>query len=272
MTPREVAKALAQILVEEANMPTAELEACTQGFLEKGSYTFHGDYNFHGLLNRDDNGTPWLTYAPGAIGNVERNKIVLKTNHRFQAYFPPLLELYNSEAVILNVGCGWLRFLKTFRAKKEITLDKNPLVKPDIVHDLEQYPWPVEDDSIDLVVAMDILEHVDQVIEAVEESWRVLKLGGTLIVRTGTFNEQGFTDPTHKHWFSLDSFDYFDPSTFMGKSYGFYSNCKFKITVKGKSGQELVFHLRKQPYAESVHPPIEHVEPHILVPISEQHK
>jgi len=272
MTPREIAEALAGILIEEADAPAEECNHCIEQFLEKGSYSFHGRHGLHGHLTRDDNNIPWLTYAYGAMGDDLRNEVILKTNHRLHAYSPTLLRLYNPTAVILNIGCGWLRFLKTLRAGKEITLDSNPLVEPDIVHDLNQYPWPVQNESADLVVAVDIVEHLENVAKMVEECWRALKPDGTLIIRTVTFNEQGFTDPTHKHWFSLNSFDYFDPSTEIGSVYGFYSNFKFKITVKGKSGNDLVYHLQKQPYMESVKPSIGDAPSHTLVPISDQHK
>jgi len=270
MTPREVAEAVADILIEECGAPIAERDLCVQQFLEKELYIFPGKGNFPGQVARDSQGTPRLDYVPNMInGTEEQNKMVLRTNKRLQAFAPILTRLYDSAAVILNVGCGWLRFKKTLRAGKEITLDKNPSVNPDIVHDLEQYPWPVLDESVDVVVAVDVVEHLDNVLEMVEECWRVLRSNGTLFIRTGTFNEQGFTDPTHKHWFTLNSFDYFDPSTEKGLVYGFYSNYKFKITTKGESGYELVFHLQKQPYLESEKPATVDASSHVLLPCEE---
>jgi len=273
MTPREVAEAVVSILIEECEFPEDKQDQCIQQYLESGTYSFKGAYDFDGLLTYDDDGIPWLTFAPESWGGDDINKMVLRTNHRLHAYSPTLLRLYNPAAVILNVGCGWLRFLKTLRAGQEITMDINSLVKPDIVHDLNQYPWPVQNESVDLIVAVDILEHLEDVVKMVEESWRILQPGGTLIIRTVTANEQGFTDPTHRHWFSLNSFDYFDPTTEIGALYGFYSNYKFKITTKGVSGEDLVYHLQKQSYVKSGPPSkVKEPPPHTLIPLSGQHQ
>ncbi len=47
---------------------------------------------------------------------------------------------------------------------------------------IEQLPWP--DGTFDMVIATDILEHVLDLNTAVKELLRVLKRGGTLVVRT----------------------------------------------------------------------------------------
>lgn len=140
----------------------------------------------------------------------------------------------------LNLGCGMLEFPDCLN----VDIRKTPIVHQ--VWDLEQMPWPFEDEQFAKVYAYDIIEHLTDVIKAMEEIHRILKSRGWVIIRTTSWKtEQSFRDPTHKHFFTLESFDYFDRSTQVGKDYGFYSEKKFKILHRYEDGQELMFEMRK---------------------------
>lgn len=105
---------------------------------------------------------------------------------------------------ILDLGCG--------NSKEEGALGIDYCSSPgvDIVHDLDVYPWPLENDSFDLVVCKHIIEHLDNVIKAMEEIHRILKKGGTAKIYTPHIsNIMSFKDPTHKWHFTCGSFDYF---------------------------------------------------------------
>lgn len=82
------------------------------------------------------------------------------------------------------------------------------------------------------------------------EWWRILAQGGTLWLRVPDAEEPAtaWTDPTHKHVFTLQSFDYWDMDTHYGKDYGqFYNNltARFKVEQKRKWNKGLEFLLRK---------------------------
>jgi hypothetical protein len=97
------------------------------------------------------------------------------------------------------------------------------------------------------IVASDIIEHMIWVIPFVDECWRIIKPGGHLFIRTTYFMlEQAYKDPTHFHFFTLESFDFFDPETDTGMKYDWYTDKKWKVVNKGVSGQELVFDLQKR--------------------------
>jgi predicted SAM-dependent methyltransferase len=57
-----------------------------------------------------------------------------------------------------------------------IVLDKVPDYNPDIVGDIHNLPF--EDNSIDAIICMNVLEHVEEPQKAVREIYRVLKPGG----------------------------------------------------------------------------------------------
>lgn len=65
-----------------------------------------------------------------------------------------------------------------------VTLDMNPDVGADIVHDLNRRPLPVQYDSFDEVHAYDVIEHLGAQGDWLgffvewEEYWRILKPGG----------------------------------------------------------------------------------------------
>jgi len=77
-------------------------------------------------------------------------------------------------------------------------------VKVDVVHDLNVYPWPFNDNEFDHVQAWAIIEHLDFPIKAMSEIKRILKPGGTALVRVPHFSAwNNYGDPTHKWQYSI---------------------------------------------------------------------
>lgn len=110
---------------------------------------------------------------------------------------------------ILEIGPGPNRLFP-----HSTTLDLNAVGNPDVVHDLNQTPYPLPDSTFDLVICLHVLEHVTHLVEATTELWRVLKPGGLLFVEVPYFTSvHFFTDPTHVHAFSSRSFDYYVEGT-----------------------------------------------------------
>jgi SAM-dependent methyltransferase len=78
------------------------------------------------------------------------------------------------EGKILDLGSGWRVYSET-----AVRLDIDPGVKPDIVADIQKgicFP----DDHFDTVLMFDVLEHLEDPFQALEEVKRVIKRGGTL--------------------------------------------------------------------------------------------
>ena len=57
----------------------------------------------------------------------------------------------------LNLGCGSV-IMKDF-----INVDKYNIYNPDIVHDLEIFPYPFKDNSVKEVILSHVLEHIGQI-------------------------------------------------------------------------------------------------------------
>ena len=128
---------------------------------------------------------------------------------------------------ILDLGCG-LR-------KKEgaIGIDSNPRSGADIIHDLNKFPYPFKDNEFDMIVCNHILEHLDDISKIVAEIYRIAKPMAIIVIKVPHFSGvDAFVDPTHKHFFSFRSFDYFIPETELFKDFPYYSQLKFNIIRK----------------------------------------
>lgn len=80
--------------------------------------------------------------------------------------------------------------------------------------DLTHPRWPWDDSSVDEILAFDIFEHLPNRILSMNESWRVLKLGGLLKIEVPNAVRDGgagfVQDPTHVSPWCMNSFQYFE--------------------------------------------------------------
>jgi SAM-dependent methyltransferase len=123
----------------------------------------------------------------------------------------------------LDLGCG------NKKRKGAIGIDFNSRTAADVIHDLNVFPYPLEDASFDEIYLDNTLEHLDDVIRVIEEVHRICKHGGLVKVIVPYFRSiWACIDPTHKHFFTVDSFAYFDPSNPICCRYT-YSLARFKV-------------------------------------------
>ena len=82
----------------------------------------------------------------------------------------------------------------------------------DIVGDLNE-EWLLEDDSVGLLRAHDVIEHLKDPIHTMNEAWRVLAHGGVLdILVPSTDGVGAWCDPTHVSFWNKRSFRYYTES------------------------------------------------------------
>lgn len=103
----------------------------------------------------------------------------------------------------LDVGCG------DHKLRGATGVDMLKLPSVDVVHDLGVFPWPFANNSFDLLFANHVMEHVDDVVKTLEEMHRILAPGGRVVIQVPYFRSvDAFTDPTHRHFFTSQSFEY----------------------------------------------------------------
>lgn len=99
----------------------------------------------------------------------------------------------------------------------------------DIVHDLNKFPYPFDNDFFNEIHLYHVLEHLDTPIKVVEELHRILKVNGILYLRVPHFSSMGaFSDITHKIPFGYSRFDCFEDTN----PSHFYANVNFRIIKK----------------------------------------
>lgn len=110
----------------------------------------------------------------------------------------------------------------------------------DLVHDLDQLPWPWDNDSAEAIVAEDLVEHLSiNLIRFCDEAWRVLAPGGELFIRTPHHTgDSSWIDPTHRWHLNEQAFHYLDPDTYWGRTYPHYTEKKWRIMSLGIRGPQ----------------------------------
>lgn len=81
--------------------------------------------------------------------------------------------------------------------RSTVRMDIADLPETDVVHDIEDTPWPFEDDEFRSVIANHVFEHLEYPEDALRECCRVVEPGGSVEVRVpiGLDNR---IDPTHE--------------------------------------------------------------------------
>ena len=122
----------------------------------------------------------------------------------------------NKKGIMLDIGCG---------ANKQegfVGMDARKLDGVDIVHNLEDFPWPLDDDSCLTITGSHIVEHIKpwEMLAFMNEIWRVMKVGGQLAFSLPYGWSYGYIqDPTHCNPCNEATWQYFDPDYPLWKIY-----------------------------------------------------
>lgn len=128
----------------------------------------------------------------------------------------------------LNLGCGW--------KKLNGYVNVDVCDDPDLTVDLNKFPWPWEDNSVNEVYSSNWLEHVENIFLTLLEIHRVLKPGGLHSFIVPHRNAPLAPTPFHNYYFSYSSvchlFDGNGQYKFGGKKLFKTECCKYLLTPK----------------------------------------
>jgi SAM-dependent methyltransferase len=114
-----------------------------------------------------------------------------------------------------------------------VGIDRIARTKADVLCDLDHFPYPFRDNSFDGLQAIHVIEHLSDVLRAMEEFHRLVRPGGTVLLATPHYTDfSSFCDPTHRWHLNSFSFRYFGEDN---AGYGYYSTARFrekKVSVK----------------------------------------
>lgn len=105
----------------------------------------------------------------------------------------------------LNIGSG------EFPKEGFVNVDYYSNTPPDISHDLNQTPFPFEDNYFELVEADHVLEHLHNPFQVMKELHRVCAPNAIIHIRVPHFS-RGFTHADHKRGFDVTFPYYFNPN------------------------------------------------------------
>ena len=148
----------------------------------------------------------------------------------------------------VDIGCGdkpTLGFL---------SLDCLAYLEPDILCDVEEEPISLPNNSCNHIICNYMLEHVEKPLAVMNEIWRICVNGANVMVGVPHAGWDGaYKDPTHKHFFTEDSWKYWNSRDDSIPHYGY--ECKFDLVQleirlhpdfvgKNKNDPELQFAMK----------------------------
>lgn len=102
---------------------------------------------------------------------------------------------------VLNLGCGYQKMIGV------VNVDAHRLCNPDVMHDLNNFPYPWEDGSIDKIYVHHVFEHLVDWWSSFKECARILRVGGKIEIRVpDVSSDTALTYRDHFHVFSPVSF------------------------------------------------------------------
>mgnify|MGYP000014697129 CR=1 FL=1 len=131
------------------------------------------------------------TVKKNAFKNSENNKVEVKSQ--------------DNTPLRLNLACG------NVKIEGFVGVDIVKTEAADITVDLEKFPWPWKDESVDEIFCSHYVEHTNDLIKFMDECYRILKPGGKIKIIAPYYNSiRAWQDPTHKRAISEATFLYFN--------------------------------------------------------------
>lgn len=136
----------------------------------------------------------------------------------------------NNQGIRLDIGCG------NAKQKGFVGIDIRPLPGVDIVQDLEEFPWPLPDESVSFAMSSHVIEHINPAkgifLQFMNEVWRIMKPDCQFASVMPYAGSPGYwQDPTHINGCTPATFAYFDPLTTGSSLYYIYEPAPWKVVT-----------------------------------------
>ena len=105
----------------------------------------------------------------------------------------------------INLGSGYTKY------PGFLNVDHDPLTKPDFLADLEDLHLPIEDNSVEYIIAHHVLEHIGEgFLPLMKELYRIMKNDAVLDIRVPHHrSDVYYMDPTHRRPITVDAMQLF---------------------------------------------------------------
>jgi SAM-dependent methyltransferase len=144
------------------------------------------------------------------IYRVHGNNTWIRYNKEIQDNVYRIYDKYIHDLVLAWADKEGLRKIELGgRFNPSIGYETVDLTDCDICCDLNEQ-WPFEDNSVGVIKAYDIFEHLKDSVYTMKELYRVLVPGGYAFIKVPSTDGRGaFQDPTHKSYWNENSFLYY---------------------------------------------------------------
>jgi len=113
-----------------------------------------------------------------------------------------------------NFGCG-LKLKDGY-----INLDFTKREGVDVVHNLEEFPYPFKNNTFDEIFMDNVLEHLEDTIKVMEELYRICKPNAIIEIIVPHYSScMAFSHITHKRFFGSGTFNNFEKDHWERYSY-----------------------------------------------------
>lgn len=118
-----------------------------------------------------------------------------------------------------------------------VNVDVRDLDGIDIVHDLTKFPWTIDSNQFDIIVARDVIEHIpprrkngkDLLVQFIEEVYRIAKPDSKALFKFPHPQEKHqYGDPTHYRFMKPHMFSHFCPDGGRWRK-SIHTDAKFKM-------------------------------------------
>ena len=137
---------------------------------------------------------------------------------------------------ILNLGCG--NDIIPNAVNHDIWKHREEI---DCTWDLNNIPWPWQNEAFDMVYAKSVIEHLRHpLLDSFNEIWRIMKPNGLLYCKLPYWDVEVTHDDLTHIWpgVGLGIFNQLDPTTGRGRQYWFYTDRKWLIVDGPKMNME----------------------------------
>jgi len=146
-----------------------------------------------------------------------------------------------TEPLRVDLGCGG------WKAEGFVGVDISPGPGIDVVADLNRR-FPFADNSVVVVKAHDVVEHLPDRLHTMNEIWRICQDGAIVDIRVPSTDGRGaFQDPTHVSFWNINSFRYYcveyPPYWNLCQNYGFRGAFTL-VSLEEEYSEDEVVHVR----------------------------
>ena len=95
----------------------------------------------------------------------------------------------------------------TIKREGFISVDK--FGNPDVKHDLDSFPYPFENNSVDKIYIFHALKHLKEPLDFLDEAYRILKISGMLHIKVPHWSDKtAYQNFGHRNFYDEDAIDW----------------------------------------------------------------